>query len=450
MNSTDASSEATAALAVNGGSKVRNAPWPTRMLFGEEEKAAVMSLFDRAIAEGSQVLGYNGPEEEAYTKAFVEWMGGGYADAVNSGTNAVLVAVRALELEPGSEVIVPPITDPGGVMPVVLAGLIPVPADSVPGSFNTSAEQIAARITERTRAIMVAHISGMPVDMDPVLELAKKHGLPVIEDVAQSHGAKYKGRMCGTMGTIAAFSTMFGKQHASGGQGGLVYTRDEEVYWRIRRHSDRGKPFGKDLGTGAGVGVGVAASKGNNLIAAGNHNMDEIHAAIGKVQIKRLPGFIEQRRKVARGVAEGIASLKTVGLEWNPPCAGCPNRATGTPGEACESGCEGSFWFLMFHWRAEACTVDKQTYLEALAGEGVGVSPTYFFVPVRQPWALQEAFVSPVTGKPADPHPGAIPLPNAEATDASHFVLNIHEGFGEEEVRDIVAALEKVDRAFAR
>src|SRR5262249_24769306 len=151
------------------------------------------------------------------------YLGGGYAKAVNSGTNAVYVSLRALDLEPGTEVIVPPITDPGGTMPVALMNCIPIPADCERGSLNTSAEEIRKVLTDRTSAIIVAHIAGRPVDMDAVLELAAERGIPVVEDCAQAHGALYKGRMVGTLGAISAFSTMFGKHHCTGAQGGVVF-----------------------------------------------------------------------------------------------------------------------------------------------------------------------------------------------------------------------------------
>jgi len=270
-------------LAVDGGKPIRTTPLPARRLFGLEEKEAACNLFDKAIEEGSHILGYNGSQETAYCQEFADFLGGGFADGVNSGTNAVFVALRALEIEPFSEVIVPPVSDPGGVMPVALCNLIPVPTDAAPGFFNTSVEEIEKRLTERTRAILIAHVSGLPVDMEPVMELAKKHNLSVIEDCAQAHGTVCRGRMAGTFGHIAAFSTMFGKQHASAGQGGIVFTRDEDLYWRVRRHADRGKPFGVSLGGGAGAGVGGAAGGGANAVAALNFNMDELHACIGRV-----------------------------------------------------------------------------------------------------------------------------------------------------------------------
>ena len=175
-------------LAIDGGRPVRERPFPRRALFGAAEREAALRLFDQAIASG-EPIGYGGPEEEAYEKEFAAAHGGGFADLVNSGTSALYAALGGLELEPAAEVAVPPISDPGGVMPVALLNLVPVVADAAPGSFNAGAEQIEAVLSPRTRAIVVAHIAGEPADMEPILELAGRRGLPVIEDCAQAHGA---------------------------------------------------------------------------------------------------------------------------------------------------------------------------------------------------------------------------------------------------------------------
>lgn len=190
-------------LAVDGGAPLRTAPMPQRALFGQEEKDAVLALFEEAMCDGCSVLGYNGPQEENYCREFSEYMGGGFTDGVNSGTNAVYVALRALELEPFSEVIVPAVTDVGGISPVVLCNCIPVVADCAAGSYNIGAAEIEARLTEHTSAIIVAHIAGIPADMDPIMDLASRRGIPVLEDCAQAHGAAYKGRTVGTIGNIA-------------------------------------------------------------------------------------------------------------------------------------------------------------------------------------------------------------------------------------------------------
>src|SRR5205807_2154225 len=176
-----------------------------------------------------------------------------------------------LRIEPFTEVICPPLTDPGGIMPVPLINCIPVVADARPGSYNVGPKEVASCLSELTSAIIVAHIVGEPVEMEPILALARERGIPVIEDAAQAHGASYRGRPLGTLGDVGVFSTMSGQHHATGGQGGVVFTRREEVYWEARRVSDRGKPFGLE---------GV---KGN-VIASLNLNLNDLAATIGRVQ----------------------------------------------------------------------------------------------------------------------------------------------------------------------
>ncbi len=415
--------KALATLAVNGGQPVRTAPWPHRRLFGAEEKQAAAALFDTAIANG-EAFGYNGPEETAYCAEFAAYLGGGHADAVNSGTTAVYVALRALELEPFTEVIVPPITDPGGVMPVPLMGCIPVPADAAPGSYNTGAAQIAARITPRTRAILVAHISGLPCDMDPILELARAHRLPVVEDCAQAHGAMYKGRMAGTMGDIAAFSTMFGKHHASGGQGGIVFTRDAARYQKVRWMSDRGKPFGLPPGS-------------SNVVAALNLNSDEMACAIGRVQLRKLPGILARRRRFGEALAEACRPLAAVHAVGSPP------------------GCEGSFWFQFVRLDLARLRCDKETFVQAVRAEGIPCDASYLHTPALADWCRNRRvfgsggfpWTDPQYGGDAD---AVHDLPNALASDAIHFRIVPHENCGDAEVADTAAAFAKVERAYLR
>src|SRR5260370_10702966 len=177
-------------------------------------------------------------------------------------------------------------TDPGGMMPVAVLGCIPITADADRCSLNTSAEQIKKVLTDRTSAIVVAHISGRPVDMAPILELASKHRIPVVEDCAQAHGALYQGRMVGSLGAISAFSTMYAKHHATGAQGGVVFTKDINLFERAKQIADRGKPYG-------------ARGTQGNLMASLNFNQDEISMAIGRVQLKKLPGAVAARRAFA-------------------------------------------------------------------------------------------------------------------------------------------------------
>jgi perosamine synthetase len=406
---------------VHGGPRARRFPWPRRRHFDKREKRAVMQLLNREIRKGGAVI-YGGPETKAYCQAFSDYLGGGYAAVVNSGTNAIYVALRALDLEPGSQVVVPAITDPGGTMPVAILGCIPVPADVDRGSLNISAEQVKKVLTDRTSAIVVAHISGQPVDMDPILELASERRIPVVEDCAQAHGALYKGRMAGSLGTISAFSTMFGKQHSTGGQGGAVFTKDTLLFARVRQVADRGKPHGA-LGTPA------------NLVASLNFNQDEISMAIGRVQLEKLPGAVRARRSFASLVEAGLQEVDGASLIGDPP------------------DCSGSYWFLMIRLDTSKIVCDSQEFAKALEQEGIGgVFAGYPFFPTDQPWH-RDAVVFGKSGLPwsaltGHPRPQDFELPNAHQATREIVRVDVHESLGYGEARDLVTAVKKLAQYF--
>ena len=406
--------------AIDGGTPVRAEPIPPRALVGEEEKAAAIRVFDSAISSG-QAFGYNGPYEQQYEKDFTDFMGGGFADGVNSGSNAVYCALGGLQLNALSEVIVPPITDPGGVMPVALMGCVPIIADADPRSYNTSAEQIEPLITERTRAIIIAHIAGEPVDMDPVMELARKHGLYVIEDCAQAHGATYKGKLVGTFADFAAFSTMNGKHHCTGGQGGVVYTTNEKLHWQAKRFADRGKPFNIDAP--------------GNVVAGINCNLNELSAAIGSAQMKKLSGIIERRHRIGESIKKGLESRKTLSMGWQVPDTKCV------------------YWFLRLKLDTEAIIVDKATFCKALSAEGIPVVASYRHIAYEAPWFKNKA-VFGTSGFPwsssdyEGPKNPQYKIDNAIHVTDTHFNIAVHENYGEKEIDDILTAIEKVEKAY--
>ena len=406
---------------VHGGPRARRFPWPSRRHFGHEERRVVMRLMDKEIRSGGAIV-YNGPEKAAYCREFAELLGGGFAETVNSGTNAVYVALRALDLEAGSEVVVPPITDPGGTMPVVMMNCIPVPADTSPGSLNTCAEEIAKVITDRTSAILVAHIAGQPLDMDPILALAAERGIPVVEDCAQAHGAMYKGRMAGTLGAVSAFSTMFGKHHSTGAQGGIVFTRDTMIFARARQITDRGKPYG-------------AVSPQGNTVASLNFNQDEISLAIGRVQLAKLPEFLKVRRAFAAEVTAGIAGID--GVEFvGPP-----------------EGSEGAYWFVLVRLDPEWLDCDNTAFCHGLMLEGIeGVHEGYPFFPTDQSWH-RDAIVFGSSGLPwslDQRRPAAYELPNAHAASKRMVRVDVHERLGPAEARELVTAIRKLAAHFRR
>jgi perosamine synthetase len=404
---------------VHGGPRARRWPWPRRRHFDQREKRAVVRVINREIRKGGAII-YGSVEERAYCQAFADYLGGGYADAVNSGTNAVYVALRALDLEPGSEVIVPPITDSGGTMPVVMSNCIPVAADSDPGSFNSSVDQIRPLITDRTGAIIVAHIGGYPLDMDPIMELAAQRGIPVLEDCAQALGAVYKGRMAGSLGTISSFSTMFGKQHCTGGQGGVVFTKDTMLFARVRQIADRGKPFGI-MGSPA------------NIVASLNFNQDEISMAIGRVQLAKLPSAVQARRAFAIQVSSSVRGVDGVSVV----------------GDAAET--LSSPWFVMVKFDPARINCSAEQFATALANEGIGgVHAGYPFYPTDQPWH-RDAVVFGVSGMPwalLQSKPRHFDLPNARAASKTIVRVEVHESLGEREAEDLSAAIKKVARHY--
>lgn len=404
-------------------SAIRTRHFPNRGLIGREEKAAVDELFARAIAAGESI-GYNGAEEEALGKEFARFMGGGYADAVNSGTTALYVALRALDIDPFTEVVVGPITDPGGMMPVPLINCIPVVPDAAPGCYNTGPEQIAKVLTPRTSAIVVAHIAGEPVDMPGVMALARKKRIPVVEDCAQAHGATLHGRLVGAFGDIAAFSTMFGKHFCTGGQGGMVYTKREDLYWSARRVADRGKPFGLPPGS-------------TNSTAALNCNLNELAAAIGRVQLRKLPGIVRRRRQVVAGLAKGLRGMKTVSIPAPIP------------------GAKPSYWFLRMQFHPEAATCAKDEFIKALSAEYLPINPSYRHLPHTQEWCVKRR-VFGASGYPwtAPEYKGdpdrQFPCPNAIAATENQFNLQINESWTARDVADAVAIFKKVESQYAK
>jgi len=199
-----------------------------RNLFDNGAMDALREVFE---FYGDSDFGYQGEFEKRYTEAFVRYQGGdGYADAVCSGTAALYIAVASLQLQEGSHVLVSPITDPGTISAIILNKLTPVIMDSMPNSYNVGVEQFLDRLTDKTKVVIVVHAGGKAAQIKEIADEAKQRGIFVIEDCSQAHGAEYSGQKVGTFGDISAFSTMYRKNHATGGCGGVVYTKNERLY----------------------------------------------------------------------------------------------------------------------------------------------------------------------------------------------------------------------------
>lgn len=210
-------------------------PWPS---FTIEESNAVQK-----VLLSNKVNYWTGNECRLFEKEFAKWSGSQYAVALSNGTLALDVALKALGIGAGDEVIVTPRTFIASVSCVVNAGAIPVFADVELDSGNISAETIEKVRTPRTKAVICVHLAGWPCDMEPIMALANQHGIKVIEDCAQAHGARYKGQSVGSIGHIGAWSFCQDKIMTTGGEGGMVTTNDETLWRTMWSYKDHGKSY---------------------------------------------------------------------------------------------------------------------------------------------------------------------------------------------------------------
>lgn len=257
-------------------------PWPS---YSEEEADKV-----REILLSNKVNYWTGPEGCAFEKEFAVFADTGYAVALANGTVALDLALKALGVGPGDEVVVTPRSFIASVSSVVNAGATPVFADVERDSGNLSAETIGKVITNRTRAIVCVHLAGWPCEMDGILELASQHGLSVIEDCAQAHGARYKESSVGSLGHVGAWSFCQDKIMTTGGEGGMVTTSDEELWSAMWSYKDHGKNREAVENREHPPGFRwLHDSFGTNW------RLTEMQAAIGRIQLARMSDWHQKR-----------------------------------------------------------------------------------------------------------------------------------------------------------
>lgn len=305
-------------------------PWPS---FTEEEAAAV-----QRVLLSNRVNYWTGTECREFEREFADWAGTRYAVALVNGTVALDVALKALGIGPGDEVVVTPRSFIASVSCVVNAGATPVFADVDPDSGNLTAETIAAVLTPRTRAVIVVHLAGWPADMDPIMALAQQHGLKVIEDCAQAHGARYKGRSVGSIGHIGAWSFCQDKIMTTGGEGGMVTTNDETLWRAMWAYKDHGKSY-------AAV-YEREHPPGFRWLHEGfgtNWRMMEMQAVIGRIQLRRMSQWTARRHRHAQALAEALARLAGPNGPLRIPTLSCPSscgrRQLGDVATGCHRGC---------------------------------------------------------------------------------------------------------------
>ena len=296
-------------LAIDGGTPVRKAPLHYQpygpQFYNETEKSEILDVLEsrkpfRWWKSDSKVL--------QFEKAFAAHIGVSYALGVTSGTTALSTALAALEIGPGDEVILPAWTWYADFDTVVLAGALPIFAE-IDESLNIDPEDIEAKITPQTKAIIAVSLQGCPADMAPILEIARKHKLRVLEDFSQCVGGRYKGKYLGSLGDIGISSFQQGKT-ITAGEGGVVVTNDSKLFERALRAHDVGSlrsPYKEELGGGLFEGF-----------AASNFRMSEFTGAILKAQEQDLETICKAVRSNTRKVREGIADLPGVKLRKTP------------------------------------------------------------------------------------------------------------------------------------
>lgn len=291
-----------AELAISGGAATRTQAFAVRRTMGETEKQAVIEVMDSGLlsgffgSPGPQWLG--GPKVQEFERKWADKYGFGHAISVNSWTTGLMTAVGAIGIAPGDEVIVSPYTMSASATAILFYGGIPIFADIDPDTFNLSAASIERCITPRTKAIMVVHIFGQAADMDPIMELARRHQLKVIEDAAQAPGVFYKGKPVGAIGDIGGFSLNYHK-HIHTGEGGMLVTNDAQLALRcqlIRNH-------------GENLIEAQQVEELTNLLGS-NYRLTELQAAIGIAQLDRLDGYLAHRQRLAAYFGEQLASIE--------------------------------------------------------------------------------------------------------------------------------------------
>lgn len=300
-------------LAIDGGTPVRRSqlryqPYGPQF-YDDAEKRELLDVLD-----SKSPFRWRGGDSKVlqFEKAYAEHIGVKHALGVTSGTTALLTAMAALKIGPGDEVILPAWTWYADYDAIVLAGALPVFVE-IDESLNIDSKQIEAKITPRTKAIIAVHLQGTPADLGPILEIARKHGIRVLEDAAQCLGGRYRGKYVGTIGDIGINSFQLSKSITSG-EGGAVTTNDPELFERAVRFHDVGSlrsPYSELLGGGLLAGF-----------ASCNFRMNEFTGAVLKGQLQKLETICRGLRNNARKVREGIADLPRLTLRKTPDAEG--------------------------------------------------------------------------------------------------------------------------------
>ena len=399
-------------LARDGGTPVRTEPFAAWPIYDDEMIAAVSD-----VLRSGKVNYWTGKEVRRFEKDFAEFVGSNFGVAVSNGTVAIELALHALGIEAGDEVIVPPRTFIATASAVAIRGATPVFADIDPVSGNVTAETVAAVMTPATRAIIVVHSAGWPCNMDPIMKLARDRGLRVIEDCAQAHGAKYNGHHVGSIGDIGAFSFCQDKIVSTGGEGGMVVTDCPDLWDRAWSFKDHGKGWDavQNCNQQRSVFKWLHESIGTNW------RMTEMQAAIGLIALRRLPGWVKARQSNAAMLDAGLSTVPGIEVLSAP------------------AGSEQSYYKHYVNVSKDMLSDkwSRDEIVRCIQQEGIPCG-SGLCCEIYLEKAIQDAGFAPVDR-----------LPNARELGERSIMFMVHPTLSREDIEDTVATVAKVMRVVA-
>jgi perosamine synthetase len=340
-----------------------------------------------------------GPYIEEFETIFATLCNRRFGIAVANGTVAIDLVIEALELEPGDEIILPAFTIISCLNQILRSGATPVFVDARTDTWNMDVSQIESRITSNTKAIMAVHIYGLPVDMDPLLELAGRYDLPVIEDAAEAHGMRYKGRIAGSMGLASTFS-FYANKNITTGEGGMIVTDNEEFATKLKRL--------KNLAF-------LPERRFVHNEIGWNSRLSSLQCALGTSQTQRLDSILERRRQIGQSYHEAFSGIENIQL---------------APKEVASA--KNDFWVFGVLLEPEFGATAREI-MSTLERSGIGTRP--FFYPLhKQPVVLQRGIKS-------------VPLPNAEYLGDHGFYIPNGLGMNDHQINQVI---EKVSNTLGK
>ena len=406
-------------LARDGGTPEVREPIPERAPFGEREIELL-----REVIESQRLGGRAHPMMNRFLNAVKELYGCRYAVPATSGTAALHLAIGAVGLNPGDEVITAPITDMGTVIPILFQNGVPIFADTVKGGLHMDPEDVRRKITDRTRAIILVHLSGNPADVAPFLEIAREHNLVLIEDCCQAHATELNGRYVGTFGHIGCFSLQESK-HMTTGDGGFCITNDPVLADKMSLFADKG--WLRDQVSDARVYTCLAP----------NYRMTALQAAVALAQIEKVKDVVAARNRLGTLLSEAIADVEGI------------RPAPVTP------GAKHSYW----HYPLITTAWTAKEFASALSAEGVPASAGYIGKPIflcsevlyggRTYGDTHFPFDSPYTTRKYQELYAPGVCPNCEEILNHLVILRFYENTPESHVLAMARAIRKVARGLS-